>query len=315
MTKHQQHSVRRTFILGDSWLYFKLYAGHKTADHVIATCLYPLAERLRKEGLILKWFFIRFHDEAGAHLRFRMEVGDPGQDLGTVIAETNKALKPLIDIGWVWKVQTDTYQRELERYGTLGIIPAENFFFQNSHMIARLIGSFNDDMDEIARWLFALPAIDQIFDAFGATLEYKHSLICITRDNFASEFGMNAMLRKQLDERYTKEEGNIAAAMTGEGLEGPMLQRLQPCLQLLKQYESSNRAIAEDIMEIRQQSSNMESLNNLLASYIHMLVNRLFKSKQRVHEMVIYDFLARYYKSLLHHPEQSTRVQAVAEKL
>lgn len=28
-----------------------------------------------------------------------------------------------------------------------------------------------------------------------------------------------------------------------------------------------------------------------------MLMNRLFRSKQRVHEMVVYDFLWRYYKS------------------
>ena len=35
----------------------------------------------------------------------------------------------------------------------------------------------------------------------------------------------------------------------------------------------------------------------LMGSYIHMLINRLFKSKQRLHEMVIYDFLFRYYKS------------------
>jgi len=34
-----------------------------------------------------------------------------------------------------------------------------------------------------------------------------------------------------------------------------------------------------------------------MASYSHMMVNRLFKSKQRLHEMVLYDFLHRYYKS------------------
>ncbi len=28
-----------------------------------------------------------------------------------------------------------------------------------------------------------------------------------------------------------------------------------------------------------------------------MTMNRIFKSKQRVHEMVIYDFLYRYYSS------------------
>ena len=32
----------------------------------------------------------------------------------------------------------------------------------------------------------------------------------------------------------------------------------------------------------------------LVASHIHMMVNRLFKSEQRLHELIIYDFLFRH---------------------
>ena len=38
------------------------------------------------------------------------------------------------------------------------------------------------------------------------------------------------------------------------------------------------------------------SIDSLLASYIHMMMNRLFKSKNRLHELVLYEFLYRYYK-------------------
>ncbi|MBK5722819.1 hypothetical protein JGH11_18260, partial [Dysgonomonas sp. Marseille-P4677] len=35
----------------------------------------------------------------------------------------------------------------------------------------------------------------------------------------------------------------------------------------------------------------------LMTSYIHMMLNRLFMSKNRVHELVLYDFMRRYYTS------------------
>jgi thiopeptide-type bacteriocin biosynthesis protein len=38
-------------------------------------------------------------------------------------------------------------------------------------------------------------------------------------------------------------------------------------------------------------------LNALLTSMIHMTMNRWFRNKNRLHELVIYDFLSRYYTS------------------
>ena len=36
-----------------------------------------------------------------------------------------------------------------------------------------------------------------------------------------------------------------------------------------------------------------------LPSYIHMTMNRLWADKNRMYELVIYDFLVRYYKSYI----------------
>jgi hypothetical protein len=40
-------------------------------------------------------------------------------------------------------------------------------------------------------------------------------------------------------------------------------------------------------------------LDDLLGSYIHMMMNRMFRTRQRLMEMVLYDFLFRTYKSAL----------------
>ncbi|MDR2057706.1 MAG: hypothetical protein LBP83_05390 [Dysgonamonadaceae bacterium] len=48
--------------------------------------------------------------------------------------------------------------------------------------------------------------------------------------------------------------------------------------------------------KMRKNEPNVQ-LNNLLISYLHMMLNRLFRSKNRVHELILYDFLHRYYTS------------------
>ena len=40
-------------------------------------------------------------------------------------------------------------------------------------------------------------------------------------------------------------------------------------------------------------------IRDLAPSYLHMHANRLLRSGQRAHEMVLYDFLARQYESAL----------------
>jgi len=51
---------KRTFIIGDEWLYFKVYTGYKTADTLLTDTVFPLSQYLLKEKLIDHWFFIRY---------------------------------------------------------------------------------------------------------------------------------------------------------------------------------------------------------------------------------------------------------------
>jgi hypothetical protein len=38
-------------------------------------------------------------------------------------------------------------------------------------------------------------------------------------------------------------------------------------------------------------------MDQLVGSYVHMHINRLMPTNQRLHELLIYDFLARHYQS------------------
>ncbi|TPE18373.1 hypothetical protein FJN16_00780 [Tannerella forsythia] len=41
------------------------------------------------------------------------------------------------------------------------------------------------------------------------------------------------------------------------------------------------------------------NIQDLLHSYVHMSLNRLFRSRNRIHELVLYDFMKRYYNGML----------------
>ena len=53
-----------------------------------------------------------------------------------------------------------------------------------------------------------------------------------------------------------------------------------------------------DELNLKLKKTNKSvSVETLLSSYIHMSLNRLFISKNRIYELVLYDFLRRYYTS------------------
>jgi thiopeptide-type bacteriocin biosynthesis protein len=57
--------------------------------------------------------------------------------------------------------------------------------------------------------------------------------------------------------------------------------------------------IIKDLLERESKQLLEVPLEKLLVSYIHMMINRLFRSKQRLYEMVIYDMLEKYYTSMI----------------
>src|SRR5262249_21929470 len=72
----------RTFLPGGEWFYAKLYGGTATADRLLRDEIAPFVGELLEEGVIDRWFFIRYTDP-NPHLRLRMH-GEPSRLAGTV---------------------------------------------------------------------------------------------------------------------------------------------------------------------------------------------------------------------------------------
>jgi thiopeptide-type bacteriocin biosynthesis protein len=269
--------VQREFPLGSEWLYYKLYCGQKVANRVLLAVVQPLTEELLAQGLIDNWFFIRYADPDN-HLRLRLHLPDPAC-LGAVVQLVAAHLQPHSTSGAIWKVQTDTYRRELERYGAPAIGLAEQLFgYQSTAYLGWLATEPPADED----WLFGLAAMAELLHAFDYTHPQKITLLAGLRESFGHEFGLDKKLKLQLDAKY-----RLARPAIQEALHP--VESLPPPAPL--------QAIARQVAELAAAGQLPVSTNHLLGAYLHMLLNRIIPAEARLHELVLYDFLGRYYQS------------------
>jgi lantibiotic biosynthesis protein len=288
----QQKEVARKFSPGSEWVYFKLYCGAKSADKILLEAIKPLTEKLAQENKIDKWFFIRYNDP-DFHLRLRLHVAE-SRNIGDVITQVNAFISPFEKSGYIWKLQMDTYNREVERYGFNTIELSETLFCHDSNAMLALLDNTWGDAREQARWVWGLRAIDELLNSFQLTLQNKLSLLTELKNAFAAEFNMDKLLKMQLDQKHRANKKVIEQILDSSN---DLLNELSPLIDIIKEKSANIESVTETILDIQAEGELQVPLADLLNSYIHMLLNRLFPSNQRLHEMVAYDFLFRYYQS------------------
>ncbi|AWK05749.1 hypothetical protein HYN56_16495 [Flavobacterium crocinum] len=285
--------MQRDFITGDSWVYFKIYTGYQTSEKILIDIIRPAADFLITEKIIDKWFFVRYSDP-DYHLRVRFECTKK-EDYFKVISFLHNPLKEEIDKGTIWNIQLDTYKRELERYAEETILLSEELFFHESLLITDFIKNINQTKDEELRWLLALVLIDNHLEVFSLTMEEKFRFMKKLKDNFHNEFTTSKMLKKQISERYRKEKNKIKHFFdqVNDSESDNSINKT------LIKYNDSIKLTINNISDIISVKSSLE--NELLyMTYIHMSMNRLFKSYNRRHELVCYDFLYNFYSFCVH---------------
>ncbi|TCD29589.1 hypothetical protein EZ456_00815 [Pedobacter psychrodurus] len=283
--------VKRQYFPGEEWLYAKIYCGVKTADQLIGNELLELTKKLVGAGLIDQWFFIRYADPE-PHLRFRVHV-KAMDGLGTVMREINKAFEALSETGLVWKIQFDTYEREIERYSAAGITLSEQLFYHDSLAVASFLSrrEMVENFEQL-RWLWGIKAIDSLLNDFELSLAEKMKVMERLSASFHQEFNSDALLIKQLSHKYRFSKALIETHLdAGNDFSGSDLLQYRS-YEIIPLAQALKKKIAQGLIN--------QDLNGFLTSYIHMSMNRLFKTKQRVHELVVYDFLLMYYKSTFH---------------
>ncbi|MCK4341896.1 MAG: lantibiotic dehydratase [Phycisphaerae bacterium] len=284
----------RSFPPGSEWLYAKLYTGTSTADRLLRDVLGPFAREAVQTGVADRWFFIRFADPDW-HLRFRL-CGDPQTLHANVLPRFQEAVAPLLRQGLVSRLQFDTYEREVERYGGLeGTILAERMFHADSEAVLAIVSLLAGDEGAEARWRLALRGIDLLLADIGFDLEAKRAVMTPARTGFGREFQADTTyLKQQLNDKFRKERKSLLTLLEPE-IDAD--DSLAPGFEALRRRSEQLVPVMTELRAAEQAELLSAPLTDLARSYMHMHVNRLLRSAQRAQELVLYHFLDRIYDS------------------
>ena len=272
------------------------YTGTAIADQLLREVIAPLVAKVVGSGAADRWFFIRYGDPDW-HVRLCFH-GTPERLRGEALPAVESAVNPLLRSGLLWRVQFDTYEREVERYGgDEGIVLAERLFQADSEAvleILELLESGDAGLDE--RWRLALHGMDALLSDLGFDLQTKSTVLDSVRAAFAREFRADTKLKIQLGERFRKERQSLQALLASAPDAG---HALAPGFEILRQRSARLAPIVADLKACEEAVGLTVPIIELAPSYLHMHGNRLLRSGQRAHELVLYDLLARQYESEL----------------
>jgi thiopeptide-type bacteriocin biosynthesis protein len=290
--------VRRSFAPGSEWLYAKLYTGTATADRVLREVVAPLARQAAAGGLADSWFFIRYADPDW-HLRVRFH-GDPVALNGTLLPALYEAATPLLDDGRLWKMQLDTYEREIERYGgPFGIGLVERLFQADSEAVMAILDMLEGDEGADVRWRLAFYGVDALLNDLHLDAPAKLTVLSRMRQGFAQEFAGGGedtvkALQVQLDQKFRAERPKLDPLLdAGNDPDNP----LAPALEVLARRSQATAPILDELRRLEAEKLLDGPLADMAVSLAHMHVNRFIRSAARAHELVLYDFLYQTHRS------------------
>jgi lantibiotic biosynthesis protein len=243
--------------------------------------LYPIIQQLRNTHIISQFYFVRYQDQ-DAHLRLRFRGNPHVEFYHHTMRAIERALNPYTLTGQVHKIQTDTYQRELERYGMHRIELCEALFHADSLSTMQFLAQTGEAFDENLRFGFALYKIDAILTGLPCDTLNPQMQINNLKEQFFLEFNGNPALRQQLNDNY-----RVYRPLIEQSLSRPF-----PLQNGQQNWVADQQNL---LQELATQTPDAALLQSIVGSLIHMAVNRLFPSKQRAYELVLYHCLAKQY--------------------
>lgn len=272
--KDGDDKIQRAFEPGSEWLYFKIFCGAKASDRILSEAIKPVIGFLLQEQVIDQAFFIRYTDPH-YHIRFRLHLvhNEGGGQYAAATKYIYNILHPYLEDKLVWKVQQDTYQREIERYGEGDMLLTEAVFFHDSLSFLSCIEEEDFADDQQIRFLASIKNMDNWLSLYGMSLPERVAFCTEMSEAFAHEFGRD--VKRQLNVQYQEWRKPIAEFLSGDRFNG---------------------VFAERVTKLRPMKLPLDNIS----SYIHMSMNRWFATEQRLMEYMAYYFCGKYYNQIVH---------------
>ncbi|MBB5620537.1 thiopeptide-type bacteriocin biosynthesis protein [Pedobacter cryoconitis] len=268
--------VKRTFFPGEQWLYLKLYAHDSLVDAILMNSILPVIQKYKNKNSGFKWFFIRYNDPE-PHLRLRFFINE--NSVPDLLSELNSQLKPFYRSGKIAEVLVDTYQRELERYSVELIEEIESFFYRDSEYILSAFQS--GGVRTRFKLNFAIHSVLLMVRCFIKDKKQRIAFFNIMLDGFAAEFNnRDKEAGRKMDLKY-------------RNFQSELIDNEQFSILLNNKYYPDFNQILISLSE-KLLNWKPEDKYSLIASLIHMHMNRTFESHPREYECLAYHFMKKH---------------------
>lgn len=291
-TSIQPTSTTRLFPPGSEWLYAKIYGARSQADSLLAHRIGPMAADLLSDGVIDRWFFLRYADPK-PHLRVRFQ-GEPAKLMSVVLPRLHDLVGEEIREGVIESLQLDTYDREVERYGgseSIGL--CEEFFAADSDAVVELLRATEGEEGLAERHLHLLVGIDRLLEDFGIPLESRFGLLQRLSAGYSREFSFGGSLKKKVYARVRDVRADLTRLRARTDSEA------ENWRSIWDRRSERAKSVVRAIRTLEETNRLERSSSDVLASLIHMSANRMLRASARAQELVIYHTLDRCYDSEL----------------
>lgn len=234
--------------------------------------------------MVKQFHFIHFLDPE-YHLRLRFLLSEP-DEAGILLHQIQSSCKELLVEDLIWKIEVGTYEPEYERYGFDRLAIVESWFEIDSLYWLEEISCLSRESDADI-WKSAVRSIDALLNDFGVKIDDKIKIINGLKEFTADLFSLNRSMKGQLDEKYRKMSGLLKSVMDSgtEGMSVYLLKRSEEAVEIVKQL----RATFIDDQQFFE--------SKVIPDLIHISLNRGFRTRHRLQELVVYDFMGRHYES------------------
>jgi thiopeptide-type bacteriocin biosynthesis protein len=258
------HVTSRWRAPGSEWLFAKLFCPKNLEDDVICDSMFTLAENALASGFADSWFFIRYADpEPHLRLRFhgRAEVLTH-QLFGHVCQWANQ----LMADGVCLKLQFDTYEQEVERFGgAKGMAVAESIFAADSRSTIQILRHVRAKLWPHDQTTLIALSIDNLLQALATSSEDQLNWYKKQANPGGQEVGAEYRKRKNVLRPALAEPARLFASYES----GAALASI---------FEERRAAIsnaAQRLRELGDIGELQQSRDNLFSSFIHLHINRL----------------------------------------
>lgn len=287
-TEKLANSIEHTFGIGSKYIYIKIYCNKTFSSKLLIDLFAPICETLIEKRFIVSFFFLRYFDP-NYHLRLRMLCNNEADIWGVWELLFDAVNKSKIR-SYIYDIRSESYVKELQRYKFECHSFVENIFYNDSIFslsIIRATCKINQDKIFQIAVYSTMRYVDELF--LTTTERAKFVTDCFERFKYEFNKSDDKTIKSALARFYQKYKQEIFY-----GLQDTNSLRelgIGDCLDQLHVANSQSYYYISSMLFAEEKF-------DLVASIIHMHLNRLFVDRPRENEYLVYLFLDRYFKFL-----------------